>query len=461
MNSDLAELRAIAELAYLYAYSPVYAYGLTWLQIVDAPESERQPVNSWRHFRRTSTPTFNNYIPWAGTDTVYSSSWLDLRAEPMILETPAFPASRFQNIQINDVYGHNIINRGTRTHGNGARRYLIAAPDWQGALPPGVDELIRGESWLLKLFARILVDAAGEDWDAVARLQDGFTLRPLSSWLGQPAPPAPAPVEWIAPDANPRGFECANPNFIRYLNFVLGMTHIHPSETGLMERFARIGIGPGRPFDAAQLPDAVRGAIQSGIDAAHARIHARVRHLADPVNGWTYPLDLRGPREILAGSEDAFLRRAAIARFAIWGPESAEVVYMSADIDVDGDLLDGRQRYTMTLDGPPPARGFWSYTVYDADTRLLAQHPTGRFKIGGHDRALRADADGRITLHVQHESPGPEREHNWLPVPDKPFQLVARLYWPEARLLDGRYQPPGLHKAQAGQGPRTRKRPAE
>lgn len=443
MSNPLSDLRAIAEQAYVYAYSPVYAYGLTWLQIVAAPEAERQPVNTWRHFRRTARPDFNNYIPWAGTDTVYSSSWLDLRAEPMVLQTPAFPAQRFQNIQINDVYGHNIVNRGTRTHGNAARRYLIAGPDWQGTRPEDIDEVIQGESWLLKLFARILVNGEAEDWDALARLQDGFTLTPLHRHLGQAAPPAAPAIDWIAPDADPRGFECAHPGFIRYLNFVLGMCRPHASEGELLQRFARIGIGPGLDFDADRFSVNERAAIQAGIDAGLARIHARVRRLAEPVNGWIYPLDMRGPRGILAGSDDAFLRRAAIARYAIWGPESAEVVYMSADVDSEGRPLDGRQRYTMTLDGPPPVRGFWSYTVYDGETRLLAQHPSGRFKLGGHSE-VKADADGRITLYLQHESPGAELESNWLPLPAKAFQIVARLYWPAPELLDGRYQPPGL-----------------
>lgn len=445
--STLEEIRAIAEQAYVYAYAPVYAYGLTYRQIVSAPEAERQPINAWKHFRKAVTPTLNNYIPWGGTDTVYSSSWLDLRREPMVLTTPEFPAHRFQNIQINDVYTHNIVNRGTRTHGNGSRHYLIAGPDWQGTAPHDVDEVIQSECWLLKLFARILIEGEDENWDELARLQDGFTLQPLSTWLRQAPPPPVLPVQWPEPDGDTRMFEARNPDFIKYLNFVLGMCRIHPSETGLMQRFATLGIGAGRPFDANTLDDATRGAIQAGIDAAHARIQARVQHLADPVNGWTYPLDMRGPRTLVAGSDDAFLRRAAIARFAIWGPESSEVVYMSADVDLDGQTLDGgRHRYVLRLDGTPPVRGFWSYTVYDAQTRLLAQHPSGRYKVGGRDRDLVYGDDGSLTLYVQHDDPGESRRANWLPVPDRPFQVVARLYWPAAELLDGRYQPPALRK---------------
>ncbi|MGH8447282.1 MAG: DUF1254 domain-containing protein [Solimonas sp.] len=447
-NADLQDIRDIAEQAYVYAYSPVMAYGLTYVQIVTAPPAERQPVNTWKHFRTLASPDFNNYIPWVNTDTVYSSSWLDLRAEPVVLSTPAFPAHRFQNIQINDVYGHNIINRGTRTHGNVARRYLIAGPDWRGDVPDGIDEVIRGESWLLKMFARILVEGASEDWDALHRLQDGFGLQTLSAWSGHAAPPPAAPIAWVVPDGNPRLFEARSPSFIRYLNFVLGMCRVHESELALMQRFARIGIGAGRDFDPDSLSPERRAAIQAGIDAGYERIQKRLAHLDDPVNGWVYPLNLRGPRSVLAGSDDAFLRRAVLARHAIWGPESAEVVYMTGESDLDGEALDGSQHhYVFHLDRKPPVRGFWSFTVYDAKTRLLVKHPSGRYKIGDRDGDLQYGSDGSLTLYVQHDTPGTAHEANWLPAPQGPFQLVARLYWPEPELLDGRYQPPGLRKA--------------
>ncbi|MDB5968030.1 MAG: hypothetical protein JWQ90_480 [Hydrocarboniphaga sp.] len=444
----LADIRQIAEQAYVYAYSPVMAYGLTYTQIVTAPEAERQPVNTWKHFRTLATPDFNNYIPWVNTDTVYSSSWLDLRAEPVVLVTPEFPKHRFQNIQINDVYGHNIVNRGTRTHGNGSRRYLIAGPGWSGPTPAGIDEVIVGESWLLKMFARILVEGADENWTELHALQDRFELHTLSAWLKQNPPPPVAAIDWVVPDGNARLFEARTPNFICYLNFVLGMCRIHESEIALMQRFSKIGIDPGLDFDASKLDTPRRNAIQAGIDAGYERIQKRLAHLDDPVNGWVYPLNLRGPRSILAGSDDAFLRRAVLARYAIWGPESAEVVYMTAEVDLDGEPLDGSQhRYRFHLAPPPPVKGFWSFTVYDAKTRLLVKHPSGRYKIGDRDRDLVYAADGSLTLYVQHDSPGAEHQANWLPAPAMPFQIVARLYWPEAELLDGRYQPPGLCKA--------------
>lgn len=444
-SSSPDDIQAIAAEAYLYAYPLLMAYGLTVQQLKLAPEAERQPVNTFKHFRSVARPDFNNYIPWVNTDTAYSSSWLDLRAEPMVLDCPAFEPHRFQNIQIEDLYTHNVLNRGSRTHGNGARRYLLAGPGWNGAKPAGIDEVFVAESWLLKLFTRILIESP-DDWPALHRLQDQYLLQPLSAYLGQPAP-APAPdIDWLMPD-QPRFFECKRPEFVSYLNFVLGLCSIHPSETALMQRFSSIGVTAGKPFDAAALAPSQREAMQAGIARSHARIHARLAHLGDPINGWVYPLDLRGNRALVAGSDDAFLRRAVLSNYAIWGPSSDEVVYMTAETDRDGEPLDGgKHRYVLHFDRPPPVKGFWSYTVYDAKTRLLVTHPSGRYKLGDRDRSLVYGADGSLTLYVQNESPGAEHEANWLPAPAQAFQMVARLYWPMPELLNLTYLPPGFSK---------------
>jgi hypothetical protein len=440
---DGEALQALTAEAYLYAYPLLMAYGFMVQQLELAPEAERQPVNRFKHFRSVATPTFNNYIPWVGTDTVYSSSWLDVRAEPLVFESPEFEPHRFQNIQMEDLYTHNVLNRGTRTHGNAARRYLFAGPGWSGEKPAGIDEVLVFETWLLKFFMRIAIEGP-DDFEALHQLQDRYSLQPLSSYLKQAAPKPAPKIEWLQPDA-PRWFECAKPEFVRYLNFVLGLCTIHSSEQALMQRFKAIGITPGADFDASVLSESQRAAMQAGIDASRARVHARVAHLDDPTNGWVYPLDLRGPRSLVAGSDDAFLRRATLANYAIWGPESAEVVYMSAALDADGHTLDGKHRYVLHFDRPPPVKGFWSYTIYDAKTRLLVDHPSGRYKLS--DRMpMRYGPDGSLTLYVQNESPGSAHESNWLPVPKQPFHVVARLYWPQPELLDGRYKPPGLRK---------------
>jgi len=447
------EIAAIAEEAYLYAHPMLVAYAFFHGQVLGPDRPEKQAVNRFTHFRTLSSPTLNNTIPWVNTDTLYSAVWLDLRAEPMVLRTPAFEDHRFHDIQANDWYTMAFVTRGTRDRGNGARTYMFAGPDWRGEAPAGVDEVLVAESWFVKLFARVVVEGPGDE-TAIHALQDDYRLEPLSAFLDRERPPPPPIVDFPKPD--PAGFrdraffEIPTPAFIGYFNFLMTLAAVHPSEAALFRRFARIGARPGAAFDPDELSPPEVAAIQQGIDAATAKIRARLARLDEPVNGWVYPLDLRGGRDVLAGSFDAYLRRAVLARFAIWGPPAEEVVYMNVETDACGAPLDGAaQAYQLRFEAPPPARGFWSFTVYDAATRLLSAHPSGRYKLGDRDREMVRGPDGSLTLYLQHQAPANAPQANWLPVPQAPFQVVGRLYWPEAELLDRRYRPPALQPVQS------------
>ena len=442
------EAAAIAEEAYVYAYPMLLGYAFFHRQILGPDTPEKQAVNRFTHFRTLSSPTLNNTIPWINTDTLYSAAWLDLRAEPKVLTTPPFEPHRFQDIQANDWFTMAMVTRGTRDRGNGAAVYLFAGPDWRGDTPPGVDEVIVSEGWMVKLFARVVVEAPGDE-PAIHALQDRYRIERLSAFLGRPAPqPAPA-ADFPAP--KPEGFrerayyEQPTPDFIGTFNFLMTLARVHPDDAALFQRFARIGVAPGAPFAADALSADATAALQRGIDAGLGKIMARLARLDEPVNGWIYALDLRGGRDVLAGDFDAHLRRAVAARFAIWGPPAEECVYMSAEVDAAGRILDGSSRaYRLCLDGAPPAKGFWSFTVYDAASRLLAPHPSGRYKLGDRDRDLVRAEDGSLTLYFQNDEPRNAPRTNWLPVPRAPFQVVARLYWPDRDLLEKRYIPPGL-----------------
>lgn len=441
----LCVARALAEEAYIYAYPMLLGYGFFHAQVSGPQTAESQGINRLTHFRRLGSPDFNNYVPWINTDTPYSAGWLDLHAEPMVLDVPAFEQYRFQNIQLNDWYTHNFANKGTRTPGNGAARYLIAGPDWQGGVPQGIDDVLRSETRFAKLVARILLENP-DDYPNIHALQDQYRLQPLSAYLGEAVPPTEPAVEFPAPTA--KGFfEIPSASFISYFNFLLQHCSIHTSESAMFERFARIGIAPGKAFDAGQIAPELRQAIDEGARDGHAQIMERLKRLCPCINGWQYPMDLRGGRDMMAVDRDSYLRRAVAARYAIWGPAKEEVVYMVAETDADGALLDGSKHdYVLDLPVAPPARGFWSFTVYDAKTRLLVGHPSGRYKLGDRDAGMLRGADGSLKLHLQHEFPGRERESNWLPVPKQPFQIVARLYWPREELLNGTYLPPGIEK---------------
>ena len=437
-------IEEIAAEAYIFAYPLIVSYGFLYSANLDAQSPAYVGLNNLHHYRELSKPgsPHLNAIPWGNTDTPYSAALVDLRAEPFVLVVPEMAAHRFQDAQFLDLFTHNFAIRGTRTGGNGAATYLVAGPDWQGSVPAGIDEVLRCETQFAKLVTRIALENT-EDFAEIEKLEDRYVLQPLSAWLGQ-QPPAAAQLDFPKPPT--RLFEAKSPEFIPYLNFLLTLCPPHPNEADLLAHFARIGIGPGRPFDANALDSKTKAEIQAGIDAAFAKIEARTNWLADPVNGWKYPLDLRGDRALMASGGEALFNRAVAAKYAIWGPSAEEVVYMVVDQDAEGRPLDGTAAsYTMRFDQAPPAHGFWSFTVYDAKTRLLVEHPSGRHALRDRYPKPKFDPDGSLNVEISHAAPHDE-DANWLPAPERPFQIVARLFWPDASVLNGSFKPPAIYR---------------
>jgi len=440
MIPSIDEARRIAHEAYRYAYPMLMGYGLFHTQVFQSANSMHQGMNRLHHFQQLGGPRFLNSIPWINNDTPYGACWLDLRAEPFVLHIPEFPPRRFHDVQLIDLFTHNFAFFGTRLTGNSATTVLIAGPDWRGAVPAGIDHIARAETRFVKLVTRILLESGEEPAD-IRALEDATWLEPLSAFAGTAAPPPPPAPDFPAPAA--QKFDTRSAEFIGPFNFLLGLCQLPPDEAPMFKRFARIGIAPGAAFDAAAVPVELRDAIDAGAQDAHSEISAKAAHLGERVNGWEMPLDLRGNRVRMACDEQALLRRAAGAMYAIWGIDAEEGLYMVAGVDDEGRALDGsRASYVLRFDTPPPVHAFWSNTVYDATTRLLVEHPSARYVVRDRDPGLQLGDDGSLTLVLQHEPVAHGPTANWLPVPRQPFQLVARLYWPRAELLDGHYQPP-------------------
>lgn len=424
------------------------AYAFFHRQAFSAPPHERQAINAMTTFRVLGGAAMNNTIPWINVDTRYAPAWLDLRAEPMVFTTPEFEPERFHDFQLNDWYTMCFATRGSRDVGNASRTYLLAGPGWDDDAPEGVDDVIRAESDIVKLVTRILVESP-DDHEAINALQNRYALRPLSAYLRAPPPPDAPAIDFPAPVAdgrNERGFfEIPDARFVSYFNFLMMLAAIHPNEAETFARFARIGAAPGAPFETDAIDPVLRAAVDEGAAAGLARINARLQDHGAVVNGWVFPLDLRGGRDVLGFDADGYLRRAMAAKYAIWGPPAEEVVYMVGETDAEGADLDGAaQAYELRFDAAPPAHGFWSFTVYDRETRLLVPHPSEKFAVRQRDTDLVYGGDGSLVIRLQHDAPDDAPTGNWLPVPQRRFQVVARLYWPDESVLDRSYEPPAF-----------------
>jgi len=438
------QARAIAKEAYVYGFPMVDDYRVMYSYFVDKEDAEYK--GGWNQVHNTArvfTPA-DTTIQTPNSDTPYSTVGADLRTEPLVFTVPPIEQDRYYSLQFVDQYTANFAYVGSRTTGNSGGKYLLAGPNWTGPKPEGVDEVIRSDTELaLVLYRTQLFEPA--DLDAVKRIQDGYRVEPLSVFLKQPLPP-PAPAIDFVPALTPDQ-ERTSPQFFDILNFVMKFTPTLPAEKAMRDRFATIGIGPDGSFDAEKLSPEMRTAIQDGMADAWAELDALKKNEID--TGKVTAANLFGTKDDLKGN---YLYRMAGAVLGIYGNTAAEALYPSFSTDAAGAPLTGANEYTYRF-APgqlPPVNAFWSLTMYGLPKSLLVANPINRYLINSPMlRELVPDVDGGYTLYVQRDSPGPEREPNWLPAPDGPFSLVLRLYWPKPDALGGQWQAPKPEKVVA------------
>jgi hypothetical protein len=301
--------------------------------------------------------------------------------------------------------------------------------------------VIRSETEFVFVFYRTqLFNRA--DLDHVKRVQAGYQVQALSEFLGKPAPPAAPKVDFLKPLNLSQ--ERTSLEFFNILNFVLQFCPTHPSEKELMARFDRLGIGGGRKFDIqAQYPEA-RKAIQEGMAEAWRAYDAMEKQMAA---GERTSADVFGSRSYLRNS---YLSRMVGAVDGIYGNSKEEAIYPGYFTDETGERLNGlSHRYTLRF-APgqlPPVNAFWSLTMYELPSRLLVANPLNRYLINSAMMPnLKRDADGGVTLYIQHEPPETEKVANWLPAPKGPLLMGLRLYWPKPEAVDRRWTAPPLHR---------------
>ena len=437
-----AEARAIAKEAYIYGFPMVDNYRIQYAYFVDRKNPEfKAPWNQLRNIPRVFTPN-DKAIQTPNSDTPYSFIGLDLRTEPMVLTVPPVEKERYYSIQLIDAYTQNFDYIGSRATGNEAGNFLIAGPNWKGETPKGVKKVIRSETEYVLAGYRTQLFNPG-DLDNVKKIQAGYKAQPLSAFLGQPAPKPAPPINFIkplTPETQKTSLE-----FFNILNFALQFTPTVPSEKELMERFAKIGVGAGKTLDANKLSPELRTAMQQGMGDAWNDLEALKKRIdAKEVTSG----DLFGTREYLKNN---YLYRMAGAVLGIYGNSKQEAMYPIYAVDAESQMLDGSKRYALRF-APgqlPPVNAFWSLTMYQLPSSLLVANPINRYLVNSPMLSqFKRDPDGGITLLVQNQSPGKNKEANWLPAPKGPFLVVMRLYWPKEEVTEGKWTAPPLKRIQ-------------
>jgi len=434
-----AETKAIAEEGFIYGLPIVMNYAVMYEYSVDKNSGQyKAPFNQINNEARVFTYKDTSVIT-PNSDTPYSILWTDLRAEPIVLSVPAVEKSRYFSVMLCDGNTYNYGYIGSRATGNEPGDYMVAGPDWKGETPPGIKKVFRSSTQFSAVAYRTQLFNP-EDMPNVVKIQAGYKVQSLSQYLKQPAPQVAPAVNF--PKINK---EMVKTGFFDYLVFALQFAPAEPQEKEIREKLARLG-------DLAALSQEQKAAVMAGVKEGEAKIKQYLESGQKNINGWKVA-SLFGDSAFYNGD---WLKRAAAAQAGIYGNDAAEAMYPMTKTLANGEALDAsKHNYTLTFakDQFPPVNAFWSVTMYDGKSQLLIKNPINRYLINSPMLPnMKKNDDGSLTLYIQKDSPGADKESDWLPAPNDTIYLVMRLYWPKTEAPsilpagEGSWKPPGIVK---------------
>jgi hypothetical protein len=386
------------------------------------------PVNQLANAWGVLGPKFSA-IQSANSDTLYSVTWYDVSKEPYILHIPD-TKGRYYTFQFADAWTNNFHYASTRTMGSQEQNYAIVAPGWTGKLPAKVTR-IDSPTPTGFIPGRIFV-ASEKDVAAVNALQKQVTMTPLSSYGKKYTPPKMKVV--------PAKKYSGKLAFFEQLGDTLTINGAPSADAGILGLVKNIGLTVDHGFDPSTLSDGEKKSLAQAVVDGEAILAAKSASMGKTVNGWQLSPVLN---EYFGTS---YLFRAAIGYQAMFVNTPIEAYYPSVFKDGDGKVLDGSSgKYTITFSKgqTPPVGAFWSITMYDAKKRLMVKNSINRYKIGSADK-LATEKDGSTAIYIQADSPGKDKESNWLPAPKAPFYMLMRMYLPKIEVLNGQYEIPGV-----------------
>jgi len=412
----------IATDAYIYGY-PLVTMEMTRrvMTNVATPEATRAPMGQIMKARSYPNASFRD-VTAPNADTLYTTAWIDVGKEPWILSLPDMKG-RYSLMPMLDGWTTVFQVPGKRTTGTGAQTYAITGPGWKGMLPAGVKEYksLTSMVWLL---GRIYCTGTPEDYAAVHALQDQVKLVPLSAY-GKPYAPPSATVDPSIDMKTAVRDQVNRMDAVAYFTLLATLMKNNPpaaADAPNVARFASIGLVPGQDFDASKLnADFAKRIPQVAFD--RIMLQFKVNPAVQSINGWNFTT-----KTGLYGTD--YLMRALVTAIGLGANRPQDAVYPTSLKDADGHAYDGANKYVVHFPKGqlPPAQGFWSLTMYDSNYFFVA-NPINRYSISARQH-LKQNADGSVDLLVQKESPGADKESNWLPAPAGKFILMMRLYWP-------------------------------
>jgi hypothetical protein len=430
--------------AYTYLY-PLVTMDATRRQAVNVEAGKvigRGPMNTFTHVRTYPPADFRDVVR-PNFDTLYSIAWLDLTKEPHVVSAPD-TQGRYYMLPMLDMWTDVFACPGKRTTGTGESRFALVPPGWQGKIPEGLQR-IDAPTPFVWIIGRTQTNGP-KDYDEVHMVQDGYTITPLSQ-LGKASQPVKATidptVDMKTPPITQVNTMTAGEYFARAAE-LMKLHSPHITDQSIIARMQRIGIEPGKSFDISKVDTTVKRALERAVPDGLKGMRAKIQTLARVVNGWQMNTDTMG----VYGN--FYLKRAIVSLVGLGANLPEDAVYPLNLADADGKPLTGANKYTLHFGKTeiPPVEAFWSVTLYDKDGFSTA-NALRRYAIGDRDD-LKYNADGSLDIYCQNDSPGKDRESNWLPAPIGDFNLCMRLYAPKPEVVDGRWVPPAVKRSTAG-----------
>ena len=421
---------------YIYGFPMMDLYRTLWETSFDPDRDHDRTLNEFYFFRRLVTHE-DTWVVSPNEDTIYHRAFVDLRKEPVILVIPPMGDRKYWfplGNMFHDFDGH----LSWDTVGRGGGSFALCPPGWTGVLPEDVKR-VDVSTPIIWILGRYAVNGP-DDVSSATALQDETKLIPLSQW-GQSGATRPD-IDPAAYPALTRDDLTDARKYFTTLNQLLRMTsrQDHPMDVAMASWLREINMDAAQRFDWDALsPEAQRG-LERAAKEGHRIVFERQPRAVPIVNTWQVA---RLPQDFSKEPVGA----AGGAMLGLLYNPGVVATYDVTFTDETGTSLDGRNRYVLRLDPPPPVNAFWSLSMYSAETFLFVESAINRYSLGDRTEGLVYNDDGSLKIYLQHQKPtDPKKRANWLPAPEGPFYLALRHYSPQAPILNGDWEPTPVAK---------------
>ena len=439
------EMFGLATDAYIYAY-PLVTMEMTRKVITNVaePKGTRAPMGHLIKLRQYPDAKFRD-VTAPNADTLYTTAFFDVGSEPWVVSLPDLK-DRYALFPMLDGWTTVFDVPGKRTTGTGPQTFVVTGPGWEGPIPQGMVQY-KSPTSIVWLLGRIYCSGTPEDYAQVHRLQDEVKLCPLSAWGKDWTPPAGKVDPSIDMKKSVRD-QVNSMDAIEYFTLFAELLKKNPPsamDAPMVEKLASIGIVPGQDFDKSKLNPALAKRIpEAGFGQIMAHFKSSDGDIQD-IDGWAFTT-----KTGIYGTN--YLQRALITAIGLGANRPQDAIYPTSQLSDTGAIkraYNGSEKYVLTFRKglTPPVSGFWSLTMYDA-AYFFVDNPLNRYSLSAR-QPLKAKPDGSIDLLIQHESPGPDLESNWLPAPKGKFILMMRLYWPnesDPSIINGSWTMPPVRR---------------